>query len=64
MRKKYLEHIRLVPQDEHEWEFEFPRVGNDELEELGEGIDAIASFPRGKSPPELGNLGTILNWEA
>jgi len=45
LRKKDLEHIRFVARDQHVWEFEFPRVGEEELEELDEGIDFIDDAP-------------------
>ncbi|HQG26925.1 MAG TPA: hypothetical protein PLY73_00085 [Candidatus Ozemobacteraceae bacterium] len=46
MKRKYFQEIRLENQGDHEWEFEFPRVGDDELEELDEGIDYMARAPR------------------
>lgn len=45
MRKKYLEHIQLVSRGDDDWEFEFPRVGEAELDELEEGIEHIDSSP-------------------
>ncbi len=46
MKKKYLQEIRFVDRGDHEWEFEFPRVGNDELEDLDFGIDLMGQDPR------------------
>lgn len=59
MRKKYLEHIRFVSRDDHDWEFEFPRVGEHELEELEEGIEYLERLPRQAERIFQGLLGRV-----
>jgi len=46
MKRKYFQEIRFEEWDEHEWEFDFPRVGDEELDELDEGIEYMARAPR------------------
>ena len=46
MKRKYFQEIRFEEWDDHEWEFDFPRVGDEELDELDEGIDYMARAPR------------------
>lgn len=45
MKRKYFQEIRFEEWDDHEWEFEFPRVGDEELDELDEGIEYMARAP-------------------
>lgn len=56
LRRKYLEHIRFVAHGDNDWEFEFPRVGEDDLEELDVAIDGMERFPREAERSFLGLL--------